>query len=156
MRWVIDYAALSKWVHPAVVAGSLSSVMLFLFVDAVIIGSREILSHDQFTFTMALPLIFSIMGLVTVNMTQPADFHEYTTEAAKSRGFLFAGWVMLLSATIIAWVQCVMNFVGEGTRLSVFPGVAMVSVTTVAPLATVALWWSKGVVAGGTSDELEW
>jgi hypothetical protein len=140
--------------HPATISGALVSIALFLFLDAVWTANREQLVHDQFTFVMALPCIISSIGFAVVNVTKPGDFHDITTQAAKARGFLFLGWVLLFTSSIISLAQCSAYFVGMGTRESVFPGTALVVVTCVIPIAAVALWWSKGTVSA--SEEFEW
>lgn len=140
--------------HPAMISGALVSIAFFLFVDAVLTSRREALEQDRFTFVMAMPCIVSVVGFVVVNVTKPGDFHDITTQAAKARGFLFFGWVLLSTASVLALAQCSVNFVGMGTREAVFPGVALVIVTCVIPIAAVALWWSKGTVSA--SEEFEW
>lgn len=140
--------------HPASISGALVSVAFFLFLDAVLTTNREQLVRNQFTFVMALPFIISIIGFVVVNVTKPGDFHDITTQAAKARGFLFLGWVLLFTASVVALCQCSAYFVGMGTRDSVYPGAALVVVTCIMPVAAVALWWSKGTVSA--SEEFEW
>lgn len=140
--------------HPASISGALVSIAVFLFLDSIWTANREQLVHDQFTFVMALPCIISAIGFVVVNVTKPGDFHDITTQAAKARGFLFLGWVLLFTASVISLAQCSAYFVGMGTRESVFPGIALVVVTCVMPVAAVALWWSKGTVSA--SEEFEW
>lgn len=145
---------MAGFVRPSAVSGALVAMCFFLFLDAVLIANKEVNPHDHFTFVLALPYIFSILGFVVVNATEPSQFHDITTDAAKSRGFLFAGWVLLLSASAASLVQCSAHFVGIGTRESVFPGIALVLVSALMPLAAVALWWSKGTVS--PSEEFEW
>lgn len=130
------------------------ALSVFFVIDAAITANREVDAKDHFTFFLAIPIVFSFIGFGVVNVTKPSDFHDITTEAAKARGFLFIGWVVLLGSSVLALCQCYTHFVGEGTREHPSVGVSLVIATGMLPLATVALWWSKGVVH--SSDEFEW
>jgi hypothetical protein len=136
--------------HPAFVAGALFAVAWFIFADAAIVANSEPDPQNHFTFTMAIPSIFSFIAFVIINMTKPSNFHD---AHPRERGLLFCGWVLALSSSIGALGVCGARFVGGSTRVHSYPGVALVLHSCLISVAAVSLWWAKGDAA---SDSLQW
>jgi hypothetical protein len=138
--------------HPAFVSGFLFAVSWFIFADAAITANREPDPSNHFTFTMAIPGLFSFIAFVMINLTKPSNFHD---AEPRERGLLFLGWVLALSSSIGALGICGEHFVGTGgTRLRSYPGVAIVLHTCLMALGAVALWWAKG--DGSSGSNLQW
>ncbi len=136
--------------HPAFVSGVLFSAAWFTFADAAIMANHEPDPKNHFTFTMAIPSIFSFIAFVVINFTKPSHFHD---AGPRARGLLFCGWVLALSSSVGALGVCGSHFVGDGTRIHSFPGVALVLHSCLLAVAAVTLWWAK---EDGMSDNLQW
>ena len=148
----VDMSSLVQRLHPAFVAGVLFSVAWFIFADAAIIANSEPDPKNHFTFTMAIPSIFSFIAFMTINLTKPSNFHD---ASPRERGLLFCGWVLALSSSVGAIGTCGAHFVGDGTRVHSFPGAALVIHSCLISAAAVALWWAKGE-GGSFGDDLQW
>ena len=138
--------------HPAFVSGALFAAAWFTFADAAIVANSEPDPKNHFTFTMAIPSIFSFIAFVAINMTKPSNFND---ASPRERGLLFCGWVLALSSSVGAAGVCGAHFVGEGTRIHSFPGAALIIHTCLIAVAATALWWAKGEGVG-FADDLQW
>ncbi|KAJ9459559.1 Transmembrane protein 50-like protein [Diplonema papillatum] len=127
----------------SVAAGVLFSVGWWWFIDGLIIANQ---GDHHFTFVTWIPGLLSTLGLIGVNMLNPADLREDglggDDEVTRAKVFFFISWLFIFGGLVAAVWICLSDYSQESTS-SNYPGVAIIMQTVVITFASVVFWMRR-------------
>lgn len=131
-----------------ILSGIVFGLALLFLVDGFLVARGEVYPQHHYSFSMFIPVIFSLVGFALLMLLPPASL---SSDDSRAKIVFFIAWLSMFGSTVGALTTLLVSFTGKQTRTRAEPGVMLVIFTALVPVSCSLLWWSRGV-----RDESDW